>query len=353
MPIHQVVMSITSTGAIMNDRSGVLFRSRLFLWTIFTLGVGLFSAAIQPAHALQSIRIGTGGSSGVYYPIGKLIAQGITLQARKADSPLHGFIGIAQNSAGSIENARAVVAGELEAGLVQADIASYALKKQREFAAVPDSDKLRAIACLYSEKFQLVVRNDSGISSFAEIRGKRISVDEPGSGTRKVTDIVLAAHGLDVDDLRPQYLKPSFTGDKMRSGQLDGFSMMAGVPMTAVTTLLSEGIHLLAIEPETARKINADYPFLTPGVIDGDVYPGLAETPTIEVYALFVVSSDMSDDIAFSLAEALFSPETTRLLEQGHPQGKDITLESALKGLSIPLHPGAERFYESIGGSSK
>ena len=333
--------------------SAALSRCSVFLWCFYAVAVVLLPSAVHTAHAFQSFRIGTGGSTGVYYPIGKLIAHGITLQAQKPDSSLHGLIGIAQNSAGSIENARAVVDGELEAGLVQADIAFHALNRLKEFAAVADADKLRAIACLYAEKFQLVVRDSAGISSIRDLRGKRISVDEPGSGTREVTDIVLAAHGLRIEDLRPQFLKPSFTEDKMRNGRLDGFSMMAGAPMKAVTTLLPVGIRLLAIEPETARKINAEYPFLTPGVIAGDIYPGIGETPTIQVYALFVVSSDMADDIAFSLAEALFSPETIKLLEQGHPQGKDITLDSAREGLSIPLHPGAERFYESIRNSSQ
>jgi TRAP transporter TAXI family solute receptor len=209
-----------------------------------------------------------------------------------------------------------------------------------------DSAKLRAIASLYAEKFQLVVRRDAGIETFGDLRGKRISVDEPGSGTRQVTDIVLAAYGLTEEDLRPQYLKPVFTEDKMREGELDGFAMMAGTPMAAVTRLLPVGLRLLAIDPETAKKISRTYPYLTPGRIEGDVYPGIAETPTIEVYALLVVSSDMSDDKAYALTEALFSPTTRELLEQGHPLGKDINLESAIRGLSIPLHPGAKRYFE-------
>lgn len=322
---------------------GVFLFSRRLAVILLTL------IAATPAIALETFRIGTGGSTGVYYPIGKLIAGGITLHAKQAGSPLHGLIAIAQNSAGSIENARAIVTGEIEAGLVQADIAAYALRGERDFAAMADSGKLRAIACLYAEKFQLVVRRDAGIEKFSDLRGKRISVDEPGSGTRQVADIVLAAYGLTEKDLRPQYLKPVFTEDKMRAGELDGFAMMAGAPMAAVTRLLPVGLRLLAIEPEIAGKINRTYPYLAPGRIEGGIYPGIAEIPTIEVYALFVVSSDMPDDRAFALTEALFSPATRNLLEQGHPQGRNITLDSALKGLSIPLHPGAQRFYDENG----
>lgn len=319
---------------------------RLLFLVLPALLIFLLEAAV-PAHALQQFRIGTGGSTGVYYPIGKLIATGITRQAEQKDSPLHGTIAIAQNSAGSIENARTVTNGELEAGLVQADIASYAYKKEREFASEPNSMKLRAIASLYSEKYQMVVRNDAAIDSFEDLKGKRISVDETGSGTRLVTDIVLAEYGLTEDDLLPQYLKPVFTEDKMKDGQLQGFAMMAGTPMTAVSKLLPIGVHLLAIDPAVAQKITKKFPYLTPGTIARDEYPGIPETPTIGVYALLVVSSDMADDTAYALTETLFSQKTRELLVQGHPQGKNISPASALTGISIPLHPGAQRFYEN------
>ena len=316
-----------------------------------TLTVILISGMLSASQiqAMTPFRIGTGGSTGVYYPIGKLIAAGLTRQAEQKDSPLSGSIGIAQNSAGSIENARAVVNGEIEAGLVQADIASYAVHGEKDFAAEPNSGKLRAIASLYAEKFQMVVRKDADIASFEDLQGKRISVDEPGSGTRLVTDIVLAAHGLTEDDLLPQYLKPAFTEDKMRDGQLQGFAMMAGTPMAAVSKLLPVGVRLLAIAPATAENIHKKFPYLTPGTIAKDVYPGIPETPTIEVFALLVVSSDMPEEKAYALTEALFSDETRQLLGQGHPQGKNITLATALNGVSIPLHSGARRFYDEKG----
>lgn len=324
-----------------HDRPGKIF-GRLQVLILLSL---LFMAT-DKTNALNAFRIGTGGSTGVYYPIGKLIAGGITEAGAQPDSPLSGLVGVAQNSAGSIENVRAVVTGEVEAGLVQADIAAYAVKKERQFINIAHSEKLRAIACLYPEKFQMVVRSDSGIRSFDDLRGKRISVDEPGSGTREATAIVLAAFGLTEKDLRPQFLKPAYTEDRMINGELDGFSMMAGAPMSAVTKLLPNGIKLLSIPPEIAAAIHTTYPHLTPGIIGAGTYPGIGETPTIEVYALFVVSSDMADKTAYALAQAIFQPSTQKLLQQGHPQGRNISLSSARKGLSIPLHPGAEKYYQ-------
>jgi len=317
----------------------------------FLIFISVFSSIVlnlwgtPEASALQPFRIGTGGRTGVYYPIGKIIATGLTLAASENAPALHGYIGVAQNSAGSIENVRGIVNGELEAGLVQADIAAYAFKGKRDFVNYHNSSKVRAIASLYSEKFQLVVRTDADISNISELKGKRISVDEIGSGTKTIMDIVLEAYGLTEKDFLPLYLKPAFTEDKMRNGQLQGFALMAGVPNTAVSKLLDTGITLLPIAEKTILNICQHFQYLKPGKIDKNVYPGIAETPTVEVYALLVVNESMSDEMAYALTEALFSNETSKLLTDGHPLGKAIGLNSATSGVSIPLHPGAIRYY--------
>lgn len=301
--------------------------------------------AVSPAWAVDAFRIGTGGSTGVYYPIGKAIAAGLTEVAASSASPLHGKIALAQNSAGSIENVRGVLGGDLEAGLVQADIAALAEQRQGVFAQLPQQGALRAIAALYPEKLQVVARRDAGITTFIDLRGKRFSVDEEGSGTRAIMNIALAAHGLSESDLQPLYLKPAFTEEKMRNGQLQGFAIMAGTPNAAVSKLAELGVTLVPVMPEVAARVHQLHPFLTPGNIGGDIYQGVAETPTLEVYALLVVSAAMSEDLAYAVTEALFAEHTGALLRQGHPLGKAIGLESALRGLSVPLHQGAERFF--------
>lgn len=297
------------------------------------------------ANALQPIRIGTGGSTGVYYPIGKSIATGLTLKSTEYGSVLNAHIGVAQISAGSIENTFGVISGGIEAGLVQADIAAFAHKGVRAFKNISDTSSIRAIASLYPEKFQIVVRKDAGIDAFKDLKGEKISIDELGSGTLAVMQIILAAHGMTENDLVPQYLKPVFTQEKMESGELQGFVMMAGAPMTAVTELYKTDITLVPIEPAIASDINKQFPYLSPGKIEANVYSNIPETPTLEVHALLIVNEKMSDDFAYAITEALFSEETSRLLREGHLQGRSITLETALNGISIPLHPGAERFY--------
>ncbi len=298
------------------------------------------------AQAMKPFRIGTGGKTGVYYPIGKLMAMGLTSYAqRQENSVLKDYIGVAQNSAGSIENAQGIVSGEIEAGLVQADIAARIFGGELDIQNSRDSNSIRAIASLYAEKFQIVVRKDAGIQRFSDLKGKKISIDEPGSGTLAVMRIILAAHDMTENDLIPLYLKPVFTHDKIAGGQIHGFVMMAGVPMAAVTDLQDTGVSLVPIEAPVADRIYRQYPFLFPGTIAADVYPGIPAIPTVEVYALLVVNERMSVDVAYALTEMLFSEGTSRLLHDENVQGRAITLATALNGISIPLHPGAKKFY--------
>lgn len=321
------------------------------------------SASLIPtAHAQEAkrfFRIGTGGLTGVYYPIGKLLASGLTESGEGEDGTdkekggVRGLVGVAQNSAGSIENVRAVVAGEIDAGLVQADVAAWAFQGEQVFAGDQSPRVLRAVASLYPEKFQIVARRDANIRQISDLRGKRISIDEIGSGTLSVMRIVLEAHGLTEKDLLPVYLKPVFTQDRIVKGELQGFVMMAGTPMDAVTRLSDVGISLVPIAPEIASRISTAYPYLVPAEIPAGVYPGIPATPTLQVHALLVVSSETPEDLVYAVTTALWSNRTLSLLSEGHLQGRMITLKTALDGVSIPLHPGAERFYRERGMAVK
>jgi TRAP transporter TAXI family solute receptor len=297
------------------------------------------------------LRIGTGGLTGVYYPIGKLIAKGLTSPS-KGEKVLNtevqsvpGYIGVAQNSAGSIENIKAVASGEIEAGLVQADVAAWAFHGEHVFSGEENVRAIRVVASLYAEKFQIVTRRDANIHSILDLRGKHISIDEVGSGTLSVMRIVLEAHGLSEKDLLPVYLKPVFTFDKIVSNELQGFVIMAGAPVEAVIQLSDIGLSLVPITPLMASRINKQFPYLVPAQIPAGIYPGIPETPTIQVYALLVVNSAMDENLVYQITAALWSKRTLSFLESGHPQGKSISLKTALEGVSIPLHPGAERFY--------
>ena len=321
-----------------------------FFWHFF-----LVAPAVCSGKEKRLFRIGTGGLTGVYYPIGKLIAEGLTDaddgkgDYEKGMKGIPGIIGVAQNSAGSIENVKTVAAGEIEAGLVQADVASWAYHAEHVFNGNNSIRAVRSVASLYPEKFQIVTRKDADIHSVEELRGKRISVDEIGSGTLSVMRIVLNAHDMSEKDMFPLYFKPMFAYNKILNGEIQGFAIMAGTPTEAVAQLSEIGFSLVPIVPEIALHINKRFPYLVPGVINAGVYPGIPETPTIQVHALLVVSSVTDEKLVYEATAALWSERTRLLLEHGHPQGKAITLETALDGISIPLHRGAERFYRERG----
>jgi TRAP transporter TAXI family solute receptor len=160
-----------------------------------------------------------------------------------------------------------------------------------------------------------------------------------------VARIVLEAHSLSEKDLLPVYLKPVFTQEKMINGELQGFVLMAGVPAEAYTRISHLDLSLVPISPEIAMIISERFPYLVPGEIPADVYRGVPKTPTLQVHALLVVDSASSDDLVYQVTTALWSDRTHTLLKGGHPQGQAIALKTALEGISIPLHPGAQRFY--------
>ena len=145
------------------------------------------------------------------------------------------------------------------------------------------------------------------------------------------------------------YLKPAFTLNRMTSGDIQGFTMMSGTPMDAVLDISKIGISLVPIEEKTALAINSRYPYLVPGMIGEDVYPGVGRTPTLQVYALFLVSADLDTGLVYGVTRSLWSRQMGKLLTKGHPRGKSIRLGTALDGLSVPLHPGAEKFYRERG----
>ncbi len=322
---------------------------QLILLIVIFLPV-LFPSLSFGVNNMSLFRIGTGGQTGVYYPIGKIIAQGITSNnisiKETGTNSTRVIISTAQNSGGSLANVQAITAGEIEAGLVQADVAAWAFNSTHAFKNSDKVRDIRAIASLYPEKFQIVTRRDAKINSVNDLRGKRISVDEVGSGTLAVMKIVLEAHGLNEKDLKPVYLKPVFTHGKIVSNELQGFVMMAGAPMEAVTQLLSTGISLVPIKPKMASIIESKYPYLVPGLIPADIYPGIPDTPTIQVHALLVVNKAMSEELVYKITAALWNEQTLSMLKTGHPQGKSITADTALAGISIPLHTGAKKYYQ-------
>jgi hypothetical protein len=315
-----------------------------------------FVSATAASEDITYFRIGTGGIAGTYYPIGGLIAQWISNPpgSRSCDKGgscgVAGLVSVAQAANGSVANVIAIGKGDLESGFAQSDVIYWAYTGTGGFAGESKIDTLRIIGSLYAESFHLVVRKGSGIKSVADLRGKRISFDEPGSGTLVDARIVLNAYGLSEEDLKPEYVKPDVAVEKIKNNLLDGFFIVAGFPTKSVIDLASTiGAELVPITGPTAAAIIENHGFFSAGVIPAGAYKGIGETRTLSILAQWVVDGELDAELVYQVTKAIWNPKAQILFDKGHPKAMKITLDTALEGIAIPLHPGAARYYREIG----
>jgi len=300
------------------------------------------------AFAQQAFfRIGTGGTSGTYYPIGGLIANAISATG---ENGVAGLVATAVSSNGSVANINAIQSGASESGFTQSDVAFWAHSGTGLYDGKGKVEDLRLIATLYPETLHIVARADAGIKSVADLKGKRVSIDEPGSGTIVDARLVLAAYGITEKDITPEYLKPGPSGEKMRDGGLDAFFFVGGFPAGAITELAaSTSITLVPVSGPEAEKLIADNGFFATNTVPAETYKGVGEMQTISVAAQWVTSAKQSDELVYNITKALWSDGTRKALDAGHAKGKQITLQNATASAGIPFHPGAEKFYKEAG----
>ena len=300
------------------------------------------------AFAQQSFfRIGTGGTSGTYYPIGGLIANAISATG---ENGVEGLVATAVSSNGSVANINAIQSGASESGFSQSDVAYWAHSGTGLYEGKGAVSDLRLIATLYPETLHIVARADAGIKSVADLKGKRVSIDEPGSGTIVDARLVLAAYGLSEKDITAEYLKPGPSGEKMRDGALDAYFFVGGFPAGAITELAaSTAITLVPVSGPEAEKLIADNQFFAANTVPAETYKGVPEMQTISVAAQWVTSAKQSEDLVYNITKSLWSVATRKALDAGHAKGKQITLENATTSAGIPFHPGAEKFYKEAG----
>ncbi len=309
------------------------------------IAVGCAGAAL----AQQAFfRIGTGGTGGTYYPIGGLVANAISGQ--DGGKGVAGLVSTAVASNGSVANINAIQGGSSESGFTQSDVAYWAYTGTGLYEGKPKVQDLRVIATLYPETVHIVARKDANIKSVADLKGKRVSIDEPGSGTIVDSRLVLAAFGITEKDIKPEYLKPGPAGDRLKDNALDAFFFVGGYPTGAISELAtSSGISLVPIAGPQVEKLLAEYKFFAKDTVPAGVYKDVAETQTISVNAQWVTTAKQPEDLVYKITKALWSDETRKQLDAGHAKGKLITAKTATTGLGIPLHPGAEKFYKEAG----
>ncbi|AJB28310.1 TAXI family TRAP transporter solute-binding subunit [Bordetella pertussis] len=307
-----------------------------------TLALAVAGAATS-ANAQQFFRIGTGGTAGTYYPVGGMIANSISQPGK--------LIATAVASNGSVANINGILGGSLEAGFTQSDVAYWAYSGTGTFDGKPKAQDLRLIATLYPESIHLVARKGSGIKTVADLRGKRVSMDEPGSGTLVDVRLILGAFGMTDKDIKAEYLKPNQAGDKLKDGGLDAFFFVGGAPAGAISELASSGagIELVPIVGPEIDKLRSQQEFFTPDTIAANTYQNVGEVKTISINAQLVTSAKLPEQTVYDIVKALYSDATRKTLDNGHAKGKLITKENAVKGAGIPFHAGAEKYYKEVG----
>jgi TRAP transporter TAXI family solute receptor len=314
---------------------------------LVALGAALLAAgAFVPAAQAQQkyVTIGTGGVTGVYYPAGGAICRLVNKDRAK-----HGIRCSVESTGGSVFNINTIKAGELDLGVAQSDVQYNAVKGAAPFKA-PFAE-LRAVFSLHPEPVTVVVSKQSGVTSFADLKGKKFNVGNPGSGTRATLDELLDAMGWKVSAFAlASELKADEHGSALCDGKIDGFFYLVGHPSANIqdpTTVC--GAKLVSVAGPAVDKLVKAHPYYAYATIPGGLYPGNPQdTKTYGVLATVVSSSQVPADSVYAVVKAVF--DNFDEFKKLHPAFQVLTPQGMIKdGLSAPLHDGALKYYREKG----
>lgn len=301
-------------------------------WTpLVVLGTVLAACSGGKAGPGRFLSIGTGGTGGVYYPLGGALASRLS----QADSS-HEYT--AEVTGGSVENVNRVMAGQIDLGF------ALAVTVYKAYHGSPDFPKpdtlLRIVAPMYPNVTQILVPGSSTARSLADLRGKKISVGSAGSGTEQISRQLLEAYGLSYDDIEPRYLSFTESAAALKDGAIDAAILSVGVPAAAVLDATTTGgARLLGVSPDVLAALRKRYPYYAAGEIPAGAYPGVdAPIPTVAMMNWVVGRADLDGHIVKTLLDILQNDRAS--LAQVHEMAKQIDL-SRLADAPIPLHPAA------------
>lgn len=313
------------------------------------LGIVLASVLVGSVHAQQRVflSIATGGTAGVYFPLGAALAELWTGKVPNMQAT-------AQTSGAAVANIRTLERADVSVAFVQNDIAYYAFYGTEMFMDRVGNKpqplaQLRGMAMLYPETIQVVTLRSKGINSISDLKGKRIAVGAPGSGTEVNARQILRAFELGYYNTRPDFLNFAEAADQLKDGVLDAAFITAGFPTAAVQDIASaRDLKILPISRDVVDQLRATYPYYTSVAIPPNVYRGQTETvDTAAVMAMLVTRQDLGEDLVYALTATLW--DNLGRLQAAHARGRDITTASARRGMPITMHAGALRHYRERG----
>ncbi|MBC7164971.1 MAG: TAXI family TRAP transporter solute-binding subunit [Roseovarius sp.] len=313
----------------------------------FTVAGAALAALVAPAAmAEEFITIGTGGVTGVYYPTGGAICR-LVNQGRKE----HGIRCSVESTGGSIYNIKTIRAGELEFGVAQSDWQYHAYHGTSRFADDGPFEGLRAVFSVHPEPFTVVARADSGITTFDDLKGKRVNIGNPGSGQRGTMEVLMDAKGWTIDDFAlATELKAAEQSAALCDNQIDAMVYTVGHPSGSIqeATTACDSV-LVEVSGPAVQKLVDENPYYRTATIPGGMYRGNPDdTQTFGVGATFVTSDAVSEDAVYTVVKSVF--ENFDDFRGLHPAFADLDpREMATAGLSAPLHPGAAKYYKEQG----
>ena len=287
------------------------------------------------------LSIATGGTAGTYYPLGGAMAEILNKAVPEVNAT-------AVSTGASVANLNGLASDEFQMAIVQNDVTYYAYTGTELFAKSRAMYDLRGIACLYNETVQIVALASSNIKTLADLKGKRVVVGAIGSGTEVNARQILEMAGISYNDINEQFQSFAEGANALRDGNTDVVFNTAGEPTAAIRDIAAQkDIVMIPVPADVAKKLIAKYPYYFTYKIPKDTYPKMAgDVETVVVKAMLVVKNSMSADLAYNITKALFSPAGLERLGMAHAKGKLISKATALDGMSILLHPGAERFFK-------
>ena len=303
------------------------------------LGLSAMAAPLG-ANAAEFINVLTGGTSGVYYPMGVALSKIYSEALPDAKVQV-------QSTKASVENLNLLQQGKGEIGFALGDSVKMAAEGNAEAGFTAPLDKLRGIAAIYPNYIQIVASAESGIKTLADLKGKSVSVGAPKSGTELNARAILAAAGMSYDDLgKVEYLPFAESVELMKNRQIDATLQSSGLGVASLKDLsTSIPITVVSVPADVAEKLGAPY---IAGEIPAGTYEGQAENvPTVAVINYLISSDAVSDDVAYAMTKSMF--ENLDEMKAAHAAANDIDVQKALLGMPVPVHPGAQKYSDEVG----
>lgn len=319
-----------------------MLKSKTILVLVLAISLVMGMLSFGMAAERQFVAIATGGTGGTYYPVGGALAQMLS-------DNLDGIIVTAQSGNASRANCNLIGRGQIETAFSQANVTYWSYTGTGIYENEPVITNLRGIASIYPETIQIFVNKNSGIKTIEDLKGKKVGVGAPNSGNVCDAELIFGFHGLTFDDFIPEYIDYNEMAQRFIDGQIDACFFTTGYPSSSIINMESKrDIEFLPLDSEKIKGLVEKFPYYGAVTIPTGIYKSVTEpVPTVATPALWICDAKLSPVLVYKMTKVLW--ENRDVLEKVHFQGRNITLETALDGMGIPLHPGAELYYKEVG----